>query len=48
MLFRSHGVRTLANDIDYCNTSKQDLKAIVECLGMSLVKVGSNWSAEVK
>lgn len=43
-----HGVRTLANDIDYCNTSKQDLKAIVECLGMSLVKVGSNWSAEVK
>ena len=43
-----HGVKTLANDIDYCNTSKQDLKAIVECLGMSLVKVGSNWSTEVK
>jgi len=42
-----HGVRTLGNDIDYCHVTKQDVKAIVECLGMRLVKVGSSWQAKV-
>jgi len=42
-----HGVRTIGNDIDYDPATKQDLKAIVECLGFRLVKNGANYKTVI-